>query len=170
MGKFKWLRYFAYTIELLVLFMVQETPGLIPQLFGARPVLLIPVALSIALYENEKAAMLFGLFSGLLIDFGMSEILGFHGLLLSVICYYIGLVAANLIKTNFLTAMITVIATTASVFLLQWVFFILLSNYEDAGYVLIAHYLPRFCYTVAVMPITYYFNRALAVQIRAKEE
>ena len=28
----------AYTLELLVLFMLQETPGLLPPLFGARPV------------------------------------------------------------------------------------------------------------------------------------
>jgi rod shape-determining protein MreD len=170
MGKYKWIRYFAYTIELLVLFMVQETPGLIPVISGARPVLLIPIALSIALFESEKASMAFGLFSGLLVDFGMGETLGFHALLLAVVCYYIGLMAANLIRTNFFTAMMVVMATTASLFLLQWVFFFLLSNYEDSIYVLAAHYLPRFCYTVAIMPIAYYFNRALSIQIRAKEE
>ena len=49
MERLKYLRYFAYTIEILVFFMVQETPGLVPDLFGARPVLLIPVALSIAM-------------------------------------------------------------------------------------------------------------------------
>lgn len=170
MGKYKWIRYFAYTIELLVLFMVQETPGLIPPLFGARPVLLIPVALSIALYESEKASMTFGLLSGLLIDFGISETLGFHALLLAVVCYYIGLMAANLIKTNFFTAMILVTGTSAALFLLQWFFYFMIFHYEDAGYILYTHYLPRFCYTVAVMPIAYYFNRALALQIRAKEE
>jgi rod shape-determining protein MreD len=170
MEKFKWIRYFAYSIELLVLFMVQETPGLIPALFGARPVLLIPVALSIALFENERASLLFGLFSGLMIDFGMGETLGFHALLLTVVCYYIALIAANLIKTNFLTAMLTVTVTSAVLFLLQWVFYFVLYNYQDAGYVLSVHYLPRFFYTVAVMPIVYYFNRALAIQIRAKEE
>ena len=168
MGKYKWIRYFAYTIELLVLFMVQETP--IPTFFGAKPVLLIPIALSIAMFESEKAAMFFGLFSGLLIDFGMGETLGFHAVLLAVICYYIALIAANLIKTNFLTAMFTVTATAASLFFLQWVFFFVLANYQDAVYVLKAHFLPRFCYTVIVMPIAYYFNRALFNQVRTKEE
>lgn len=170
MEKYKWFRYFAYTIEILIFFMVQETPGLIPQLFGARPVLLIPVALSIALYENEKASMSFGLFCGLLIDFGMGGVLGFHGLLLSVTCYALGVLAANLIKTNFLTAMMIAIVVSASVFLLQWVFFFLLFDYEEPVYALTAHYVPRFCYTVAFMPIAYYFNRALALQIRSKEE
>jgi rod shape-determining protein MreD len=170
MERFKWIRYFAYTIEFLVVFMVQETPGLVPAVFGARPVLLIPAVISVALFESERSSMLFGLFGGLLIDFGMGETLGFHALLLMVICYYLALTAANLIKTNFLTAMITVTVTAAALLLLQWVFFYLISSYDDALYVLSEHYLPRFCYTVLIMPITYYFNRALATRIRAKEE
>lgn len=170
MEKLKVLRYFAYTIEILVFYMVQETPGLVPDLFGARPVLLIPIALSIAMFEKETAAMVFGLLCGLLIDFGAGGVLGFHGLLLSVICYSVGLIAANLIQTNFLTAMITSVISTGCVVLLQWVFFYLLFGYSHAAYALTAHYIPRFFYTTAFMPVAYYFNRALALQIRAKEE
>ena len=33
----KLIRYLAYVLELLVLFMLQETPGLLPSIFGARP-------------------------------------------------------------------------------------------------------------------------------------
>jgi rod shape-determining protein MreD len=170
MGKYKWIRYFAYVIEILVFSMVQETPGLIPQLFGARPVLLIPIALCIALFENEKAAMGFGLLCGLLIDFGMGGILGFHALLLAVACYSLGILAANLIRTNFLTAMIIAITVTGVILVLQWLFFFLFYGYEEPVYALTAHYLPRFCYTLVFAPIAYYFNRALSVQIRAKEE
>lgn len=170
MVKYKYFRYFAYTIELLVFFMVQETPGLIPALFGARPVLLIPVALSISMFESETAGMSFGLLAGLLIDFGTGGVLGYYGLLLSVVCYGIGLITANLIQTNFLTAMIIAIVITAALSLLHWVFFFVLFNYEHPVYALVAHFLPRFCYTAAIMPIIYYFTRALALQIRAKEE
>lgn len=170
MQKMKVIRYFAYTIELLVLFMVQETPGLVPSLFGARPVLLIPAALSISMFENEVASMSFGLLGGLLIDFGGGAVLGYHGLLLSVTCYAIGLFAANLIQTNFLTSMLTAIVVTGALLFLHWVFFYLLFNYEYAMYAFTAHYVPRFCYTIAIMPITYFFNRALAMQIREKEE
>ncbi len=170
MEKYKYFRYFAYTIQILVIFMVQETPGLIPTLFGARPVLLIPVALAIAMFERETVSMSFGLLCGLLIDFGTGGVLGFYGLLLSALCYCIGLIAANLIQTNFLTAMIIAIVITAALSLLQWVFFFVLFNYEHAVYALTAHFIPRFCYTCATMPIAYYFNRALALQIRAKEE
>ena len=55
MDRYKIIRYFAYTIEILILYMVQETPGLLPEIGGARPVLLIPAAISIAMFESELA-------------------------------------------------------------------------------------------------------------------
>ena len=42
------IRYLAYTLELLVLFMLQETPGLLPTIFGSRPLLVLPAVLTIA--------------------------------------------------------------------------------------------------------------------------
>ena len=36
MDRYKIIRYFAYTIEILILYMVQETPGLLPEIGGAR--------------------------------------------------------------------------------------------------------------------------------------
>ena len=55
------IRYLAYTLELLVLFMVQETPGLLPAVAGVRPVLLLPAAVAIAMFEEEVPALAFGI-------------------------------------------------------------------------------------------------------------
>ena len=68
----KVIRYLAYTLELLVLFMLQETPGLLPPLFGARPVLLFPAVITIAMFETEIPALAFGVVGGLFCDFGLS--------------------------------------------------------------------------------------------------
>lgn len=170
MGKLKWIRYFAYTIELLVFFIVQETPRLIPAVLGERPVLLIPAALAIALFEEEQPSLFFGLFAGLLIDAGMGQTLGFHALLLGVSCFFLSVLAANLIHTNFLTAMIVAVAVPFFIFFLQWVFFFVLFEYESPWYAFVTHYLPRYGYTVLLMPVAYYFNRALALQLRTREE
>lgn len=164
------IRYFAYSLELLVLFVLQETPGLVPAVFGARPVLLLPAVLSVAMFEGETVSMAFGLAGGLLIDFGFGSVLGFHALLLAAGCYAISVTAANLFQTNFLTALLLASAASAALFLLRWVFFFVLSGYVHAGYALSAHYLPAFVYTAAFLPLAYYFNRALALQIRSKEE
>lgn len=169
-NKMRTVRFFAYAIELLALFVLQETPGLIPAVFSSRPVLVLPAVLSIAMFEGETVSMAFGIAGGLLIDFGFGSVLGFHALLLAAGCYLISLITANLFQTNFLTALLLTAAAAAAVFLLQWVFFFALSGYAHVGYALSAHYFPMFCYTVAIMPLTYYFNRALALQVRSKEE
>ena len=143
MDRYKIIRYFAYTIEILILYMVQETPGLLPEIGGARPVLLIPAAISIAMFESELAGIAFGLLCGLFLDIGMGGVLGFHGLLLAAACYGV---------------------------FLQWVFFYLLYGYEYSGYALVTRYLPRMAYSFCTMPLCYAFNRALAQQIRSKTE
>lgn len=168
--RYKVLRYFAYTIEILIVFIIQETPGLIPELYGAKPVLLIPVALSIAMFEAEISAMVFGLFCGLLVDFGVGSTLGFHGLLLSVMCYIIGLVIINLLRTNVISAILVAAAALAIIYILQWVFFFVLYNYQYSSYVLVHHYIPKFVYTLFMVPIAYYFNRAFALLLKSKEE
>jgi rod shape-determining protein MreD len=169
-NKFRGIRYFAYAIEMLAVFVLQETPGLIPEAAGARPILLIPVTLSVSMFENETVSMVFGLAGGLLIDFGLGNVLGFHAMLLAAMCYAISLMTANLFQTNFLTAMLVAAISTASIVLLQWILFFVLYGYRYTGYALTAHYIPIFCYTWAFMPLTYYFNRALALQLRSKEE
>ena len=80
--RFRILRYFAYAVEIIAFFVIQQTPGLLPEVLYARPVLLLPIAFSIAMFEREGVAIGFGVFCGLLIDFGMGNgVLGFHGLL-----------------------------------------------------------------------------------------
>ena len=51
MKRFRVLRYIAYTIEIIVFFIIQQTPGLIPSVYGILPTLLIPIACSIAMFE-----------------------------------------------------------------------------------------------------------------------
>ncbi len=166
----KLLRCFAYSVELLAVFVVQQTPGLLPEVYGARPTLVVPLALSIAMFEQEGVSLGFGLAGGLLIDFGLGHALGFHALLLGTACYFLSLLAANYFKNNLLTALLTSLAATPVLFALQWVFYYLLFGYGHAGLALVREYLPRAAYTFAFTPLFYYFNRAFAVLIRPEED
>ena len=169
MSRYRGIRYFAYVLEILVLFMVQETPGLLPAVFRERPVLLLPAALSIAFFETDLSAMVFGVLCGLFLDFGMGMAFGFHGLFLGVLCFLLGKLATDLIRTNLLTALLAGLAGTVVVLSLQWFFCYFLYGYEHPGYAFLYHYLPRMAYTWVFMPVTYYFNRALAIFLRERE-
>lgn len=166
MSRNKLLRWTAYSIELLVLYIVQLTPGLIPAVFGARPLLLIPAAIAIAMFEGDTGGMIAGIVAGLLIDSGGSGVIGFHALLLGVACYFIGYLTMELIKTNLLTSLLFALILIPVICILQWVFYYLVWGYAGGAYVFRTHYLPKMLFTFAVMPLVYLFNRAFALRLR----
>ena len=151
MSRYKGIRFFAYFLEILVLFMVQETPGLMPSVYGVRPTLLIPAALSIAFFESELAGMAFGVLCGLFLDFGMGSAFGFHALFLGILCWLLGCLAAELIRTNLLTAILAGILGIFLMLSIQWFFCYVLYGYEYQGYAYVRHYLPRMAYS----PVSY---------------
>lgn len=164
----RFFRYLAYTLEIFVLFLLESTPNLIPELWGIKPTLLIPAALMIALFEKETTAMWFGVVCGLLADFSHSTVLGFFALLLAVSGYVFSELVTNLFKTNLFTALLLGAAAVTAIFLLQWFFFYVCAGHGQVFYALWRHYLPRALYTAVTLPVAYYFNRALAVLLHER--
>lgn len=166
MKRFKILRYIAYTIEIIVLFIVQQTPGFIPSIYGILPTLIIPIACSIAMFEAPICALLYGVFSGFLLDYGANTIFGFHALILGLICFIISFLVQDLFHNNFLTGLIMMLVAIVIIMFLQWLFFYVLKGYGASGYALYRHYLPRMAYTFALVPLFYYFNRGFSYVLR----
>ena len=164
----KVIRYLAYTLELLVLFMLQETPGLLPPLFGARPVLLFPAVITIAMFETEIPALAFGVVGGLFCDFGLSGTLGFHALVLGVLCFFISLLVRVYLQSNIATALLTGIVGIGLTVCLQW-FFLYFFRYSHPSYAFTHHYLPKYCYTMLFVPLLYLLNRALSQALQPPE-
>ena len=165
----KLIRYLAYVLELLVLFMLQETPGLLPSIFGARPVLLFPAVVAIAMLEPEVPALLFGVVGGLFCDFGLSGMLGFHALVLGVLCFFISLVIRTYLQNNMATAILTGVWSIGLVVLAQW-FFLYFFQYSYPAYALTHHYLPNYFYTLLFLPLLYLLNWGLSQALGAQEK
>ena len=170
MDKRKIIRYLAYTLEIWVLFILQETPGLMFRLWGERPSLLFLSVIAIAQFENEIPAMAFGVLGGLLVDYGMGSVMGMHALILAVLCYVISSFSRNLLRNNILTAFLVSIVSLLIVFLCEWVFGYVLVYWEHRLYALLRHYLPRYGATVILTPLTYFFNRAFFLRLRSSED
>ena len=75
--RFRIFRYIIYSTELLVLFVIQGIPNFIPELFGGKPSLIIPVVLTISMFEPKLTALWFGLAGGLLTDISNGGVIGF---------------------------------------------------------------------------------------------
>lgn len=68
---------------------------------------------------------------------------GFHALILGLICFIISFLVQDVFHNNFLTGLIMMLAAILIVILLQWLFLYILKGYDAIGYVLYRHYLPR---------------------------
>ncbi|WP_322184246.1 rod shape-determining protein MreD [Neglectibacter caecimuris] len=162
------IRYLAYVLELLVLFMLQETPGLLPAVFGVRPVLIFPAAITIAMFEEELPAMAFGVVGGLFCDFGLSGIMGFHAVVLAVLCCFVSILSKVYLQVNLVTALITGLWTIGLTVCAQW-FFLYYFSYSMPEYAFLHHYLPKYFYTMIFVPLVYLLNRGLSQAVRTQE-
>ena len=108
MKRFRVLRYIAYTIEIIVFFIIQQTPGLIPSVYGILPTLLIPIAGSIAMFEGPVFSLFYGLCIGLLLYYGTNCTFGFPALILGLFCFTFSFLIQDLFYNNFLSGLIII--------------------------------------------------------------
>ncbi|MCH5299697.1 MAG: rod shape-determining protein MreD [Ruminococcus sp.] len=163
------LRYFSYGIEILILYILQGTPNLIPEIYGGKPVLLICTALTIAAFEKEVPALFFGLGCGVLCDLAISNTIGYFAVVLTALCYLEAIIFNSVMVKNFLNTMLYAFCSCVLVIGLYFVFFFIFKGYTDIIYYFTNHYISRIIYTfVCVFPI-YFLNMFIFTQSKEKE-
>ena len=73
-----YLRYTILGLLVLLVYLFQVTPHLIPSIAGVLPAPLVPLAVVIAMREYEVTGAVFGLVCGLLMDATSTSTMGFH--------------------------------------------------------------------------------------------
>ncbi len=165
--RLKLLLYLVFALEVLLLFLLGDTAGILPAIAGARPALLVGAAVSIALCGvGELAAMWFGVLCGLLMDFSRGGPYGFHAMILAAACFFIAILVRRLFHKNLISAFIMLTLAVMLLFALQWLFFYLLPGYGSPGYALVRHYLPMAAYSLGAAVPVYFLTRGVAAAFR----
>ncbi len=162
------VKYVTYSIEILLALVIQGTPHLLPEIFGGKAILLIPLAVSIAVWEKQIPAVIFGAVCGLLIDSGYSGPIGFYAITLAAACCMISFLMENYIRTNLLTVMLAALIAIPSIIFLQFIFYYVLMEYDDTWGFFARHYISRMIYTIAVTPLFYGLNKFISFRLSAK--
>ena len=106
------LRWFLYAVTLLLFYLFETNP--IRR--GFCPLLIIPLATAVAMYEGDLAAGIFGTFCGLMLDMANGvAVAGFSALWLLCLCPAISLFSRFLVKVNIVSHL--VINAIAAVFM-----------------------------------------------------
>ena len=125
---YKWC---CYVLGLLVCAALQTTPGLF-QLGQAKPLLILPLCLAVAVFEGEFGGALFGMVCGLMWDYTAGRTVGMLGLELMILCFAVGVLVQLYLQSapgNFV-----VICSVAAWLLLScdWLFFYYMPGYSGA--------------------------------------
>ncbi len=162
------LRFFAYSLEIIILYVISGTPLLLPEIFGSKPCLLLPVALTIAVFESETVAMSFGFVCGLLTDIGFSGKIGFYTVVLTLLCFIIGYCARNFFVTNLLNASIIGVASITLLILIHFLLNVSSLDIANTGEHFVRHYISRIVYTSAFFVPLYFLGRLFCSTMKAE--
>lgn len=166
---YKCVRFFAYVIEILIIYILEQTPNLIPSVYGVRPVILVPVAVMIALFEGHVVGAVFGFFIGLLLDVGATGGIGFYSIATTCLGFLAGNFAQKIIKFNLITSVAVAIAFIFAFYAVHFLVEFLFFGYADRFYALVNHYLTASLYTAVLSPLIYFFTKGVAVNINYED-
>ena len=151
-------KYTVYALVLLVLYVLQTTPGLFV-VFGAKPMLVVPAAIAIAMHEGEFVGGWYGAFAGLLCDIGSSMLFGFNGLLLTFFCVGAGLLVTHLMHCNVWNTMLFTLITMLATGSLEFLFGYGMWGLPNVWMIYVYHTLPLIAYTTLVAPLLFWLVR-----------
>lgn len=134
----KWI---CYALLGLLCAVLQTTPGLF-QFGAAKPLWLLPLALSVAVFEGEFAGAVFGAVCGLMWDWLAGRTVGMLALELLLLCFAVSVLVQLYLQVNPGNFAAVSTATALVVLSLDWLFFYYMPGYAGAALRYIAFVLP----------------------------
>lgn len=151
-------RYLAYSVEIILLIVLQSTPKLMPELFGGKPLLLVPLAIVIASKENQIPSLIFGAVCGILTDAASGGFVGFFAITLTVLCYIESYMFSSYFNAGILTVSITAAITFPILICLYFLIFCVIAGIPDCMALFVHHYISRIIYTFVMTFPLYFIN------------
>ena len=125
------LKWGCYVLALFVCAALQTTPGLF-QLGEAKPLLVLPLCLAVAVFEGEFAGALLGTVGGLLWDCTAGRTVGMLALELLLLCFAVSVLVQLYLQVNPGNFAAVSTATALVVLSLDWLFFYYMPGYSWA--------------------------------------
>lgn len=157
------LKWGVYYLLLLLFYTLQTTPRLFA-IAGIKPVLLIPLCLSVCMFEDVLPASLYATLGGLLWDISSDKLFGFTGVILLCCGAAVALLCVFYLRPN----LPGLLAFCGVVILLrvglEFLFYYILLDYAHSGQLFVRQVLPSLGYTLLVTPPVYWLVKRLAAR------
>lgn len=134
-----------------------------------QPVLLIPLAVSAAMYESELSSCIFALFCGYMTDIACDYILGFSAVWLMAVCVGAALLVRNLIRVNIINYLILCAAAVFIEFSMSYLFNVAIWNVAHKEVILTSSVIPSAVATFIFSPAVYCIVRAIEMRFSRED-
>ena len=155
------IKYGLYAALVLLAALLQNVLSSAFAVGSAHCFILLPVAVMVGLNEDEKAAALYGLLGGAVLDITSAQTRGFNAIFLMLACYAASVLVTFFFRSTFHYTMAAVVLTAVLYCLCYWLLFVVFKSADGAGTVLVRFYLPCAVYTAAVAPLLYLLLKPL---------
>ena len=154
----KGIRRTAIAVEIVIIALLNDTVGLLPEFFGGRPLLLISAALSISACEEAAASVIFGVICGALADIMSFGGIGFYAFVLAVCGFFVPLLLQNNFRPDPPAALLLIFCFTSAVIIMRYAFSVFSYGITDSAVLLARHGLSKIFLTfISAVPL-YFFN------------
>jgi len=148
-----------YVLLLLLLYVLQTTPRLF-EIYGVKPMLVVPAAIAVAMHEGEFTGGIYGAFAGLLCDMGGFGLFGFNGAIFLISGVTAGLLIIYMMKCKATNCVLFVFVAMLIRGSIYYMFAFGIWNYEEAWRIYVFQTLPTVAYTaISAIPVYYIFRR-----------
>lgn len=166
--RYKFSMICIYISELFILFSLQQVPGFLPEIYGGRPILILPLMFVVSLAEGNYLSMIWGLITGLILDLSLSRFIGIQVIILGIAGYFLGRLRNKLLEINFCTFLIITLFMEPILIFARFYLIYMTRGLSDIDIAIYNHVIPCIVYTLVLSPIIYLFNRSISFFVRKK--
>ena len=160
------LRWLCYSLVLLLFYLWEVAPVI----RGWCPLLIIPLATAVAMFEGEFAAGIFGVFCGFMLDIASGTLIGFSSLWLLAICPTISLLGQFWLKRSWLSHLVLNTVSVVLICAMDFLFLHWVWERDDSGISFMHSLLPAYLWAILLSLPVYFLVRLISMRFRPKEE
>lgn len=157
------LKWVVYALLLVLFYTVQTTPRLFA-IAGIKPVWIVPLCLSVCMFEDVLPASLYATVGGLLWDISSDKLFGFTGVILLCCGAAVALLCVYYLRPNLPGILIFCLMTILLRVGLEFLFYYVLLDYAHSGQLFVRQVLPSLGYTLLVTAPVYWLVKWLSTR------
>lgn len=163
------IRRVIFVLLIIAAAIIQNTGKISGGAFTVRAFLILPLIVSISMFEREVASAVFGAFAGVLWDVS-AGVDGYNAFVIMLLCTACSLFISHFMRNSIITAFVLGVSVVAIYEVLYIIVFIVLQGGGNPIAAAFGFYLPSLIFTSAFIPIFYYIVKAVFLkQQRIKE-